>query len=714
MIPAKTILNSRYRIIQQLGAGGMGTIYQAVDENLNCIVAVKEAFAGKDEHRRAFRREAQLLANLEHPALPRVMDHFTHDNGQFLVMQFIPGNDLAELLSMSEGPFAIDKILEWADYLLDALEELHSYSPPIVHRDIKPSNLKLTPKGKIILLDFGLAKGTIGQMSTADADNSAKSIYGYTRHYAPFEQITGAGTDPRSDLYSLAATLWSLLTAELPPDALARAGAREEGEPDPLRPAHEKNTDVPPGIAAVLHQAMSLNRSQRPASAVEMRRMLREAAQANSVAHQRAAEESARRAEEKRQRQEAKERQRAEKERLAAEAQRKAEEERQRREEDEERRAEEEEEERKRQLAAIIAARRAAREQQREKEEKERREAQEHQRLEAKEAARQRAVEEEERARAEAESRKRADQEAERRRVEAEQEASRRRLEEKKQARAEEERLRREAEGTERQRASEQAVQASREEKQTEPPNLFAAATNTIPASGPITQHNYSQAHADITGATTPRAGKNRRAMLLAIIACFLILSAATLIWMRQAPEGEQQSARPNVIPTSTNQSEATTNTQQADQAIAENPNQTTSMPSPTATPKPTPLKEEDKQKEETVVPRPAPAAPELQKKNISSVTASETAGGSRITITSDGPLNDYSAYRSGDRYYVVIPEANASRAQGGLRGRGFEDVQVQKRGNDAILSFKLQPGTNARASQRFNQLDVEITPPKN
>ena len=100
------------------------------------------------------------------------------------------------------------------------------------------------------------------------------------------------------------------------------------------------------------------------------------------------------------------------------------------------------------------------------------------------------------------------------------------------------------------------------------------------------------------------------------------------------------------------------------------------------------------------------------QQKNITPLRSGDTSEGSRITITSDAPLNDYSAYRSGDRYYVVIPEANAPRAQGGLRGRGFEDVQVQRRGNDAVLSFKLQPGTNARVSQRFNRLDVELTAP--
>jgi serine/threonine protein kinase len=280
MVAPNTLLQSRYRIVQQLGAGGMGAVYQAMDENLSCVVAVKETFAVTDEHRRAFKREAELLANLTHPALPRVTDHFTFDSGQFLVMQYVPGHDLAELLGVRERPFPTAKVLEWADQLLDALEELHSYKPPIIHRDIKPSNLKLTPKGKIILLDFGLAKGMAGQMSTVDAGQSGLSVYGYTPQYAPLEQIRGAGTDPRSDLYSLGATLWTLLTGQIPPDALTRIGEREEEKPDPLRPADEINPEVPHAVAAILQQAMAINRNARISSASEMRRLLREALEA--------------------------------------------------------------------------------------------------------------------------------------------------------------------------------------------------------------------------------------------------------------------------------------------------------------------------------------------------------------------------------------------------------------------------------------------------
>jgi formylglycine-generating enzyme required for sulfatase activity len=280
MLSPNTILRDRYRIIHQLGHGGMGAVYQAMDENLSCVVAVKETFAVSDEQRRAFRREAELLANLSHPTLPRVMDHFTHGEGQFLVMQFVPGHDLAELLELREQPFAVAKVIDWADQLLDALEELHSSNPPIVHRDIKPANLKVTPRGKILLLDFGLAKGVAGQMSTADVESHGKSIYGYTPNYAPLEQIRGRGTDARSDLYSLAATLWTLLTGEVPPDALSRVAEKEDGNPDPLPSVSEINPQVPVALSNLLQRAMSLNRNQRPATATEFRNDLQKVQQA--------------------------------------------------------------------------------------------------------------------------------------------------------------------------------------------------------------------------------------------------------------------------------------------------------------------------------------------------------------------------------------------------------------------------------------------------
>ena len=279
MIPANTILRGRYRIVQQLSKGGMGAVYQAIDETLNCVIAVKEALASSRRDIDAFKREAQLLANLNHPALPRVTDYFAEGDGEFLVMEFIPGHDLADLMIIRERPFEVAQVLHWADSLLDALDELHSRKPPIIHRDIKPANLKLTPNGRIILLDFGLAKGSAGQMSTLRLNESGYSIHGYTKHYAPLEQIRTAGTDARSDLYSLGATLWSLLTAKLPPDALLRAAEKAERKQDPLRDPHELNPDVPAEVSSVLRRAMALNRSHRPASAAIMKRLIKEAIQ---------------------------------------------------------------------------------------------------------------------------------------------------------------------------------------------------------------------------------------------------------------------------------------------------------------------------------------------------------------------------------------------------------------------------------------------------
>lgn len=274
MLSPNTILRERYRIIHELGHGGMGAIYQAMDENLSCVVAVKETFATSDEHRRAFKREAELLANLSHPTLPKVMDHFTDGEGQFLVMQFVPGHDLAELLQLREQPFSVARVLDWADQILDALSELHSSDPPIIHRDIKPSNLKVTPKGRILLLDFGLAKGVAGQMATAEVNTHSSSIYGYTAHYAPLEQIRRAGTDHRSDIYSLGATMWTLLTGKVPPDALSRIAEKDDGNPDPLRAAGELNPNVPTALSVALNRAMALSRNHRQANAAELRKEL--------------------------------------------------------------------------------------------------------------------------------------------------------------------------------------------------------------------------------------------------------------------------------------------------------------------------------------------------------------------------------------------------------------------------------------------------------
>lgn len=275
MIEAGKILQERYRVERQIGQGGMGAVYIATDERFGSTVAIKETFFTDEKFRKAFEREARLLNSLRHPALPRVSDHFIEGNGQFLVMEFIDGDDLSEQIEQEGHAFAVGDVLNWADQLLDALDYLHSQAMPVIHRDIKPQNLKLTSKGQVVLLDFGLAKGNATNPESATA---AKSVFGYSRNYASLEQIQGTGTDPRSDLYSLAATLYHLLAGNPPVDALTRAMNVLSDKKDPSQPISAVRPEVPAAVSDVLERAMSLNANERPESAAEMRRMLSAAA----------------------------------------------------------------------------------------------------------------------------------------------------------------------------------------------------------------------------------------------------------------------------------------------------------------------------------------------------------------------------------------------------------------------------------------------------
>lgn len=275
MIEPGTLLQNRYRVTRQIGCGGMGAVYVATDERFNSTVAIKQTFFFEDAAlRRAFEREAILLNHLRHPALPRVSDHFVEEEGQFLVMEYIEGADLGELLKARGGWFPLTDVLAWADELLDALEYLHGQQPPVVHRDIKPQNIKRTERGRMVLLDFGLAKGN----PTRANATATGSVLGYSPHYAPLEQVQGTGTDTCSDIYSLGATLYHLLTGEPPVDALTRATAVVNNEADPLRPAHVVRPHISVAVSRVLRRALALKTALRPQTAAEMRELLRQAA----------------------------------------------------------------------------------------------------------------------------------------------------------------------------------------------------------------------------------------------------------------------------------------------------------------------------------------------------------------------------------------------------------------------------------------------------
>ncbi len=284
MLAPDTHLKERYRILQKIGGGGFGDVYKAMDEVFGCCVAIKETkekVLSHDKLKKAFEREAKLLRNLKHDCLPRVTDYFCHDEVQFLVMDFIEGEDLAALLHQRlglESPFTVSEILPWADRILSALEYLHSLPEPIIHRDIKPSNIKLADDGGIYLLDFGLAKGSAGQMSTMLQGQSSFSVAAFTHEYAPLEQLQDTGTQPQSDIYAFGATLYHLLTGHPPVSASKRDEAIQRGLNDPLGLAHQVNPAIPIVISQIISQAMIVRWWDRLASAKEMRAALHQAA----------------------------------------------------------------------------------------------------------------------------------------------------------------------------------------------------------------------------------------------------------------------------------------------------------------------------------------------------------------------------------------------------------------------------------------------------
>lgn len=274
-IAPNTLLQNRYLIVHLIGKGGMGEVYLAVDQRLGSAIALKRTFFSDDKMLgNAFEREARTLARLRHPVLPKVSDHFTENETQYLAMEHIAGEDLSERLKAIKKPFPLNWVLFWADQLLDALAYLHTHEPPIIHRDIKPQNLKLTDENHIVLLDFGLAKNSVGDLSRV---TTSGSVVGYTPHYAPMEQIRGTGTDARSDIYSLSATLYQILTNIVPPDALTRADAIISGLADPIKPISEINPEVTKAVSDVILKGMSISQEPRYRNAREMQKALRDA-----------------------------------------------------------------------------------------------------------------------------------------------------------------------------------------------------------------------------------------------------------------------------------------------------------------------------------------------------------------------------------------------------------------------------------------------------
>ncbi len=275
-----TILWSRYRILDLVGQGGMGAIYKAEDLRLEGrLCAIKEVVPDADaskEYREqsqtAFHREASILARLDHANLPKVSDFFLYNGRNYLVMDFVPGQDLREIIENARHKEIFtpeEQVLTWAEQLMDALTYLHHQDPSVLHRDIKPSNIKLTPNGTIKLVDFGLVK-----LLLPDDNRTITVLQGRaTIQYAPLEQIGGDSghTGVRSDIYSMGATLFHLLTNQPPPDAKTRYIRVKELAQLSIR---DINPDVSPQTEQAILHALGLHPEDRPETVEQFRQEL--------------------------------------------------------------------------------------------------------------------------------------------------------------------------------------------------------------------------------------------------------------------------------------------------------------------------------------------------------------------------------------------------------------------------------------------------------
>lgn len=266
-IRTNTVLNGRYEVQRVLGRGGMGAVYLAWDARHRRQVAVKLARLADPEARAQFRREAGYLQRLSHHSLPRVWDLFSDTQRDFLVMEYIPGDNLEELVRRA-GRQPEWLALRWADELLDALTYLHGQDPPIIHRDIKPSNLKLRQDETLVLVDFGIAKEYLPDVHTRTGAHAVSP------GYSPLEQYSHqAITDARSDLYSLGATLYFLLTGVTPPSAPDRASGDKA-----LAPIRQSAPDIQPATQMLVQRAVQIHREERWASAADMHGAVTDAA----------------------------------------------------------------------------------------------------------------------------------------------------------------------------------------------------------------------------------------------------------------------------------------------------------------------------------------------------------------------------------------------------------------------------------------------------
>lgn len=256
-----TVLGGKYEILKKIGQGGMSIVYVAMDTRLNKQWAVKEIKQNPKQDTRTLLKGLQMEANIlkmvDHPVLPRIVDIINYNGMVFVVMDYIEGRPLSEVLKL-EGAQPQEKVIEWAKDLCSALDYLHSMNPPIIYRDMKPSNIMLKPDGKVKLIDFGTAK-------EFDVESLADTTALGTRGYAAPEQFgdaRGRGihkTDARTDIYSLGATLYHVLTGKNPSEP-----------PYVIKPIRDWDPSLSSGLEKIINKCTMPNPEDRYQSCTEL------------------------------------------------------------------------------------------------------------------------------------------------------------------------------------------------------------------------------------------------------------------------------------------------------------------------------------------------------------------------------------------------------------------------------------------------------------
>src|SRR6266487_2247185 len=289
-LPLGTILDGKFKIVQVLGEGGMGTVYKVEQVGKpGYFRAVKELLINPnttEEERKSaierFDKEIDLLFNLKHPRIPSLILSFQERGNYYFVMEFVPGRSLEKILEDSKGPLDEVQVINWMMQVCEALSYIHSRTPPIILRDLKPGNVMVTPDGNVQLIDFGIARRFDPNKRT-NTENLGTISYASPEHLgsitAPGQRRSAQNpgklvqTDARSDIYSLGATMYHLLTNREPDPIQTPVSGSILAKNPRLRTVRVNNTVICP-IEQVIIKAMQQNPAQRFQSAEAMRTAL--------------------------------------------------------------------------------------------------------------------------------------------------------------------------------------------------------------------------------------------------------------------------------------------------------------------------------------------------------------------------------------------------------------------------------------------------------